>query len=63
MNAAVDTALAAAKPGVEARAVDLAARGVSNEADYCAQFIHRTGHGIGTGIGIDVHEPPWITAT
>ena len=46
----------AAGPGVEACSVDEAARRVIREAGYGENFIHRTGH----GIGIEVHEPPYI---
>ena len=56
---AVDAALAAAKPGVQAKEVDRAARDVITEAGYGAYFVHRTGHGLGT----EVHEPPYITAS
>lgn len=56
---AVQAALAAARPGVPARAVDAAARGVIEAAGYGPRFLHRTGH----GVGIDIHEPPYITAT
>ncbi len=56
---AVQAALAAARPGVEAREVDAAARNVIAEAGYGEFFVHRTGH----GIGIDGHEPPYITAS
>ena len=59
VNAAVEAALAAAKPGVRAHVVDDAARGVITEAGYGAFFVHRTGHGLGT----EVHEPPYITAS
>jgi Xaa-Pro dipeptidase len=38
--------------------VDAAARQVIAAAGYGEYFIHRTGH----GIGIDVHEPPYIMA-
>ncbi len=48
-----------AKPGVMAKEVDAAARGVITEAGYGDYFVHRTGH----GLGIDIHEPPYITAT
>ena len=52
-------ALAAAAPGVEAQAVDAAARSVIEEAgfgpDY-AYFTHRVGH----GIGMDGHEWPYL---
>ncbi|MDP6163248.1 MAG: Xaa-Pro peptidase family protein [Candidatus Thioglobus sp.] len=56
---AVQAAIAAAKPGVMAKDVDAAARGVISEAGYGDYFVHRTGH----GLGIDIHEPPYITAT
>ena len=56
---AVQTAMAAARPGVMAKEVDAAARGVITEAGYGDYFVHRTGH----GLGIDIHEPPYITAT
>lgn len=56
---AVQAALEAARPGVKAKEVDAAARGIITEAGYGEYFVHRTGH----GIGIDGHEPPYITAT
>jgi Xaa-Pro aminopeptidase len=56
---AVQAALKTARPGVKAREVDAAARGVIADAGYGAYFVHRTGH----GMGIDGHEPPYITAT
>ena len=56
---AVQAAMAAARPGVMAKEVDAAARGVITEAGYGEFFVHRTGH----GLGIDIHEPPYITAT
>jgi Xaa-Pro aminopeptidase len=56
---AVQAALAAARPGVAARVVDAAARDVITRAGYGEFFVHRTGH----GIGIDGHEPPYVTAT
>ena len=36
--------------------VDRAARGVITEAGFGERFVHRTGH----GIGLEVHEPPYI---
>ena len=59
VNRAVDAALAAVKPGDPARLVDKAARDVITEAGYGDRFPHRTGH----GLGIDVHEEPYITGT
>jgi Xaa-Pro aminopeptidase len=56
---AVKAALSAARPGVMAKDVDSAARSVITEAGYGEFFVHRTGH----GLGIDIHEPPYITAT
>ncbi len=56
---AVQAALKAAKPGVKAKEVDAAARNVIAEAGYGDYFVHRTGH----GMGIDGHEPPYVTAT
>ena len=54
--AASDAALSAVVPGAIAQDVDRAARRVITEAGYGERFIHRTGH----GIGLEVHEPPWI---
>ncbi|MFN4211930.1 MAG: M24 family metallopeptidase, partial [Devosia sp.] len=59
LDRAVTAAIAAARPGVAASAVDKAARDVITEAGYGPNFLHRTGH----GLGIDVHETPYITAT
>jgi Xaa-Pro aminopeptidase len=56
---AVQAALKAARPGVKASDVDAAARNVISDAGYGDYFVHRTGH----GLGIDIHEPPYITAT
>ncbi|MCD7059547.1 M24 family metallopeptidase [Pelagibacterium xiamenense] len=59
LESAVQAALAAARPGVRASDVDRAARDVIAKAGYGAYFLHRTGH----GLGLDVHEPPYITGT
>ena len=59
VEAAVVAAMAAASPGVKACEVDAAARTVIEDAGYGEFFMHRTGH----GLGIEVHEPPYITAT
>lgn len=49
-------ACAHARPGVTAESVDAAAREVITAAGYGAQFMHRTGH----GIGVETHEEPYI---
>lgn len=53
---AFEAAVAAVQPGVEAQEVDRAARAVIEDAGYGEQFLHRTGH----GLGLEVHEPPYI---
>ncbi|WP_299332103.1 M24 family metallopeptidase [Haloplanus sp.] len=50
--------VAAAEPGVTTGAVDRAARSVIEEAGYGDRFVHRTGH----GVGLDVHEEPYVVA-
>lgn len=52
-------AMQAARPGVSAHVVDDAARGVITDAGYGEYFVHRTGH----GMGLEVHEPPYLTAS
>ena len=44
------------RSGVSAQEIDAAARDVLTCAGYGANFTHRTGH----GIGLDVHESPYI---
>lgn len=56
---AVQAGIAAVRSGVPARAVDGAARAVISAAGYGEYFVHRTGH----GLGLSVHEPPYITGT
>jgi Xaa-Pro aminopeptidase len=51
-------AVAAVAPGVPAQDVDAAARDVITAAGYGAEFLHRTGH----GIGLSGHEEPYIVA-
>ena len=50
--------IAAQQPGATGDAVDRAARAVIDAAGFGPFFIHRTGH----GLGIDVHEPPFMVA-
>lgn len=51
-------AIAKVKPGVPAKEIDKAARDVITEAGYGELFLHRTGH----GLGLSVHEQPYITS-
>ena len=51
-------AIDAVEPGVTAGSIDRAARDVIDEAGYGDAFVHRTGH----GVGLDVHEEPYIVA-
>jgi Xaa-Pro aminopeptidase len=51
-------AVAAVRPGVTAQQVDAAARDVLAQAGLADYFVHRTGH----GIGLSVHEEPYIVA-
>jgi D-alanyl-D-alanine dipeptidase len=53
-----EAALATVRPGATAAEIDAAARQVIEKAGYGAYFTHRTGH----GIGLDVHEPPYLVA-
>lgn len=55
---AQDKAVHAVKPGIEAQAIDWTAREEITRCGYGEQFIHRTGH----GIGLDVHEEPYIVS-
>lgn len=53
-RAAVD----AVRPGMTAEQIDAAARDVIADAGLGQYFVHRTGH----GIGLSVHEEPYIVA-
>lgn len=50
-------AVAKVRPGIAAREVDETARRVITDAGYGPYFLHRTGH----GLGLSVHEEPFIT--
>ncbi len=54
---AQQAALEVVKPGVEAREVDAVARGVIEKAGYGEFF----GHGLGHGVGLEVHEAPSLS--
>lgn len=56
--AANERGRASVKPGATAHEVDHAARSALAAAGYGDYFIHRTGH----GVGLEIHEPPYIMA-
>ena len=51
-------ARAAIRPGVSFEALDAAAREVISAGGYGEAFVHRLGH----GIGLEVHEEPYVVA-
>jgi Xaa-Pro aminopeptidase len=53
---AQEAAIRAARPGVPAQVVDRAARSVISEAGFGDYF----GHGLGHGIGLQIHEGPAV---
>jgi Xaa-Pro dipeptidase len=53
---AQERSVASVRPGVSAESVDAAAREPITAAGLGERFLHRTGH----GIGLDVHEDPYI---
>ena len=57
VRAAQDKAVEAMKQGVEAMDVDAAARKVLVDAGYGEHFVHGLGH----GVGLDIHEPPTLS--
>jgi Xaa-Pro dipeptidase len=56
VSEAHDAALRSVKSGIMAEEVDSVARNVIGKAGYGEYFTHRTGH----GLGLDVHEEPYI---
>jgi Xaa-Pro aminopeptidase len=59
LKRAQQNAIDKVKPGIKASEVDYAARKYIVDKGYGDFFIHRTGH----GIGLEVHEMPYITET
>ena len=49
-------AIQAVKPGVKAAQIDRIARDEIDRAGYGRRFIHSTGH----GVGVEIHEAPWV---
>ncbi|WP_115684636.1 M24 family metallopeptidase [Corynebacterium senegalense] len=58
LQRAQDAAVAAARPGITAGELDAVARDIIAAAGYGEHFTHRTGH----GIGLSLHEEPFIVA-
>jgi Xaa-Pro aminopeptidase len=56
VKAAQEAGFSAARPGMSAAAVDAAARSVIQKAGFGKDFTHRLGH----GLGLQVHEPPYL---
>lgn len=52
-----DRAISAVKPGVPLKELDRIARSYIEEEGYGTYF----GHGLGHGVGLDVHEPPTVS--
>lgn len=50
--------VAAVRAGVSAAEVDKICRDVISEAGWGDAFMHSTGH----GVGLDIHEAPWVSA-
>jgi len=56
VRAAHDAVIAGLEPGMPAEEADRLARDVITAAGHGERFIHRTGH----GVGLEIHEPPYL---
>ena len=53
-----DHAIAKARSGMKAKKVDALTRDIITDAGYGDYYVHSTGH----GVGLDIHEMPYISA-
>ncbi|MBW3659042.1 MAG: aminopeptidase P family protein [Actinobacteria bacterium] len=58
VRAAQQAGVDAAKPDTRAGDVDAACRDLIEHAGYGERFVHGTGH----GVGLEIHEAPWVSA-
>jgi Xaa-Pro aminopeptidase len=59
VKAAQEKAFEAMKPNVKAKDVDAVARKIIEDAGYGEYFVHGLGH----GVGLEVHEPPTLSSS
>ena len=59
VHAAQRRGVDALRPGRSVAEVDAAARDVVTESGYGEFFVHGLGH----GVGLEIHEPPWLTSS
>ncbi len=52
-----DNAIAKARSGMKAKKVDALTRDIVNKAGFGEYYVHSTGH----GVGLDIHEMPYIS--
>ena len=55
---ALSSGVEAVEPGIEAQEIDRVVRDVVADYGFEKYFTHRTGH----GVGLDVHEPPYLVS-
>ena len=58
VQAAHDAVIAGLEPGLPCEEADRLARDVIEGAGYGERFVHRTGH----GVGLEIHEEPYLRA-